>query len=199
MLDGIMTDQPLTPPGTPCAGGLPADLTAGRTNHAYFYPRVRDGYRDNVVTTWKQNIEADATVRVLDSRGKTVREDSPGDVRRWTWNGRGSNGRAVAVGRYRIQVGVQDPDFDLTTSLDCWGGRYARATYTLRTPVSAKSVSYRVTGSRTGADICCDGRITKSGKRAKNKRSFAVTVRVNGWRAYEIRRAKVAYSVPVRQ
>ena len=79
------------------------------------------------------------------------------------------------------------------TSLDCWGGRYARASYTFRVPAGAYAVSYSLSGQHSAADICCYGRISRAGGRV-SKTAFRVTATVTGWRAYDVRRAAVSYS-----
>ena len=90
-----------------------------------------------------------------------------------------------------------DYDF-LTTTLDCWGGRYAIARYNFGVPASAFSFRWTVRGTPTGADLCCDGRITRTGHRIK-PRLFQVRVRVTGWRAYEIRGVSLTYTYKVRR
>ena len=80
-----------------------------------------------------------------------------------------------------------------TTNLDCWGGRYARASYTFRLPADAYAVRYSLSGQRTAADICCSGRIMQSGSRV-SRTAFRVTATVTGWRAYDVRRAAVSYA-----
>lgn len=82
-------------------------------------------------------------------------------------------------------------------TLDCWGGSYARATYRFRLPASAFSVAWSAPGAVASSDICCDGTIRKTGVRTSST-SFVVTATVTGWRAYEVRAAKVTYKVKQR-
>jgi hypothetical protein len=85
-----------------------------------------------------------------------------------------------------------------TTSLDCWGGRYARAAYAFRLPSNASRVSWALGGRRTPADLCCDGRIVRTGKRVTST-LFRIQVQVTGWRAYDVTSARVSYTTRVRR
>lgn len=80
-----------------------------------------------------------------------------------------------------------------TTSLDCWGGRYARASYSFRLPAAAYAVRYSLSGARSSADLCCYGRISRAGSRV-SKTGYRVTATVTGWRAFDVRRVAVSYS-----
>lgn len=74
-----------------------------------FYPLVRDGYRDAVAFRWRQNHDARASIKVVNSDGRTVRTATPrawSGRNAWTWNGKNNNGNLVAQGRYRIKVTV---------------------------------------------------------------------------------------------
>lgn len=81
-----------------------------------------------------------------------------------------------------------------TTTLDCWGGRFARATFTFRVPAKATKVRWSLSGHATGGDLCCQGRIMRTGVRT-SPRVVKVTAQVTGWRAYEVRSATVTYRV----
>jgi hypothetical protein len=87
--------------------------------------------------------------------------------------------------------------YDGVMTLDCWGGRYAQASYGFRIPKSAFKIKWHAAGQAPMADICCDGRITKTGTRPK-ARKFVVRVRVTGWRAYEVRSVSLGYKYKVR-
>lgn len=74
-----------------------------------FYPTVRDGYRDTVKFTWRQERQARATITVVNADGRAVRTAKPnasGGRNAWIWNGRKDNGDVAAKGRYRIDVSV---------------------------------------------------------------------------------------------
>jgi hypothetical protein len=78
--------------------------------------------------------------------------------------------------------------------LDCWGGRYAQATYNLRVPRNARIVSWFARGYRG----CCDnGRVIKTGHRIRPDR-YQVRVRVTNWAAFTVTRAGVTYKARVR-
>ena len=85
-----------------------------------------------------------------------------------------------------------------TTTLDCWGGKYARATYNFRVPASAFNVHWSARGWLTDADICCTGRVTRTGRRLSST-LFQVRAQVNGWRAFEVESAAVSYTYKVRR
>lgn len=82
--------------------------------------------------------------------------------------------------------------YDGIGELDCWGGKYAMASYGFSVPASAYSVSWSMPGERTGADICCTGSITKSGTRT-SRTSFRLRTKVTGWRAYDVWSARISY------
>lgn len=74
--------------------------------------------------------------------------------------------------------------------LDCWGGRYAQATYRFALPSNARNISWGVRGYTE----CCDrGRITKTGKRT-SATSFQVQVRVTYWRSFVVRSTWITYT-----
>lgn len=93
---------------------------------------------------------------------------------------------------------VERDSYERTTSLDCWGGRFARAAYSFTLPSNATRVAYAVSGHRNYADLCCDGRILRTGTRVRSN-LFRVLVTVTGWRAYDVTGVRVSYSVPVRR
>lgn len=74
--------------------------------------------------------------------------------------------------------------------LDCWGGRYARATYQFRLPASARNITWDVYGTR---GCCSDGRVRFRGWRVNN-RAVRVSTTVTNWRSYEVREVAVTYS-----
>lgn len=84
------------------------DVTVAPTT---FYPKVRDGYRDTTTIGFRLNRGATVRFRVLSSTGTVVRR--AGDwwfgagQRRWTWNGRKTNGDLVTPGTYTIEVVTQ--------------------------------------------------------------------------------------------
>jgi hypothetical protein len=79
-----------------------------------------------------------------------------------------------------------------TSDLDCWGGKYARVVFNFPVPKNATGLSWRIDGTRAGSDICCRGSIVKT---ARHVRSNLVQLKaqINGWRAYNVRRAVVHY------
>lgn len=87
--------------------------------------------------------------------------------------------------------------YDGVMTLDCWGGRYAQASYRFDVPKSAYQLDWRAAGQAPAADICCQGRITKSGTRTRT-REYVVRVRVTGWRAYEVHAVRLDYKYKVR-
>jgi hypothetical protein len=85
-----------------------------------------------------------------------------------------------------------DNYFD-TANPDCFGGNYALVRYGIRVPASAYNISFGVRGGPAGDDLCCYGSIYKFGNRTSARR-YVVTVKVTGYRSYEVERARVSYS-----
>jgi len=74
--------------------------------------------------------------------------------------------------------------------LDCWGGRYAQATYRFSLPSNAHNIDWGVRGYQE----CCDrGRITRTGVRTSAS-SFRIAVRVTYWRSFVVRSTWVSYT-----
>jgi hypothetical protein len=84
---------------------------------------------------------------------------------------------------------VNDYEYDYTTQLDCWAGKYAWVSYRFRIPASARKLHWSVTGRR---GCCSEGSLTKSG--SPGPRSFTVTVKATGWKSYTIHRVAVSYT-----
>jgi hypothetical protein len=134
------------------------------------------------------------TVEVVATDADGHRDSATTDVRVATKLVTRTDSIAVsgASGVRKAKRGCTATRYDGVMTLDCWGGRYAQATYGFRIPKSAYKITWRAAGRAPSLDICCDGRITKTGERTK-ARSFVVRVRVTGWRAYEVRRVSVDY------
>lgn len=245
---GAIEPAPGTDPGSdpdPQPDPVP-DLENARASLSSFYPRVRDGFRDDVRISWTNQGYRDVRLEVRDAAGTNVRTAVLGWYEtEWTWNGRSDAGSLVPAGQYQVVLtpsdelentvssryvpvrvvtdvaavrrtlnragssssvaasrscyATRDRDYSYTTNLDCWGGRYARARYSFTLPAAAYSVRWSVRGTTTGADLCCDGRITKSGVRSRDKKKFTVTAQVTRWRAYEVRNVSVSYTVRARR
>lgn len=82
-------------------------------------------------------------------------------------------------------------------TLDCWGGRYAKANYRIAIPAAAFDVRGTVDLRRSSANICCHGRITKGWSRPSN-RMVALWAKVTGWRATDVNFVRVVYKQKVR-
>jgi FlgD Ig-like domain len=81
---------------------------------------------------------------------------------------------------------------DGVMSLDCFHGRGAQAAYRFAVPASATRLRFHVSGAAPADDLCCHGRITKTGKRTSRTR-FRVTVGVTDMRAYDVRSVRISY------
>jgi hypothetical protein len=77
-------------------------------------------------------------------------------------------------------------------TLDCWGGRYASATYRFAVPNNAFNIRRSSRVRLSNADFCCHGKISKVW--TGNKFSVVVT----GWRAADVYSARVTYNVRMR-
>lgn len=83
--------------------------------------------------------------------------------------------------------------YDGLMELDCSGGKYARATYGFSLPSSATNLSWKVRGDYPDTDYCCQGSVTKTGKRTTTTH-YRVQVTVTGWRAYDVSYAQITYT-----
>lgn len=77
-------------------------------NRTTFYPRVVDGYLDNVTLSTTLNRSARVFVDILNSSGELVRRTDLGirskGTHPWTWNGRRADGSLFGLGNYRFRV-----------------------------------------------------------------------------------------------
>lgn len=74
-----------------------------------FYPLEPDGYRDAVRFTFRTNATAADTVRVVNSRGRTIRIARVGSLsgtasHSWVWHGRKVGGARVQPGIFRLHL-----------------------------------------------------------------------------------------------
>ena len=78
--------------------------------------------------------------------------------------------------------------------LDCWGGRFAGATWVFRVPPTA----FNITKSVRGTVMCCaPGGWASAGER-RNARTYVVAAGVSGWRSWQIRSVAIRYAYRVR-
>lgn len=80
-------------------------------------------------------------------------------------------------------------------TLDCWGGRYARAVYVYRVPRTAFGFRRQIYGE---VNCCDDGRITRVGQRT-GPRTYRTTITVTDWRSYTVEWADLRYKYTVRR
>jgi hypothetical protein len=137
-------------------------------------------YSIQVQATNTEGSRATVTRQVRVNTGYRTMETTK---RRWGNDGNPATRGTCYVTRY---------SYDDYAELDCWGGRYARMTYNFSLPGNAYDVSWRVRGARSSADICCDGRISRTGRRMSST-LFRVRTEVTGWRAFEVYSASVTY------
>jgi flagellar hook assembly protein FlgD len=74
-----------------------------------FYPLEQDGFRDALRFTFRTNIAAADTVRVVNSRGRAIRVAKVGALsgtasHSWVWHGRKNNGVRVQPGIFRVHL-----------------------------------------------------------------------------------------------
>lgn len=91
---------------------------------------------------------------------------------------------------------THDTDAGLT-DIDCWGGRFGRATYTFKVPSTTYSTTYAVTSKRPSYDLCCQGKITNARVKASST-TYRVLVTATGWRAVDVYRVRLTYSYKAR-
>ena len=163
------------------------DLTAG-THRWAWNGRNASGTRV-AVGSYRIQVDADDHVGSTATFTRSVLVRTGYRIRRHTLVRAGNASAASASG----SCFVTRDSSDRTTSLDCWGGRYARASYGFRLPAAAYAVRYSLSGVRSAADICCDGRISRAGSRV-SRTAYRVTATVTGWRAFDVRRVAVSYS-----
>ena len=163
------------------------DLAAGAHRWAW-NGRSTSGGRVGV-GTYRIRVDADDHAGSTSTFTRSVLLRSGYVVRRHSlYRGGSSSVTSVSRGCFATRHSRQG-----TTSLDCWGGRFARASYTFRLPAAAYSLRYALSGQRSAGDICCFGRISRAGSRV-SKTAFRVTATVTGWRAYDVRRVAVSYT-----
>lgn len=110
-------------------------------------------------------------------------------VRRETLRKNELGGRETTGGNCRIEYE------DEGTLLDCWGGAYARSTYTFKIPADATRIRWGAALYSSGLDQG-RGTVTKNGTRI-SKKAFQIRVQVTGWRATYSRGAWVSYRAHV--
>jgi hypothetical protein len=84
--------------------------------------------------------------------------------------------------------------FSGTLSLDCWGGKYARAVYAFHIPASAHHFSWTYNGHRR---CCSPGTVSWVSART-GARMYKIGITVTNWRAFDLRRVSLTYRHPVR-
>ena len=100
------------------------------------------------VGTYRIRVDADDHAGSTSTFTRSVLLRSGYVVRRHSlYRGGSSSVTSVSRGCYATRHSRQG-----TTSLDCWGGRYARASYTFRLPAAAYSVRYALSGQRSAGD-----------------------------------------------
>lgn len=98
-----------------------------------------------------------------------------------------------ASGARAASSGCQISRYDGVMELDCLGSGYARATYGFTIPSNATNLSWKAPGVYADDDLCCDGKMTKAGKRTTSTH-YRITVQVTGYRAYDVHSAQVTYT-----
>jgi hypothetical protein len=125
------------------------------------------------------------------SQSTTVRVVTKKVIRRETLRRDNFGGREATGGNCRVEYE------DEGTLLDCWGGAYARSTYTFKIPADATSIRWGAPLTFTGLDQGHGrGTLTRTGTRI-SKTTFQVRVQVTGWRATYARGASVSYRARV--
>lgn len=71
-----------------------------------------------------------------------------------------------------------------SAEIDCWGGTGVMS-YNFQIPSAAGKFSIAMAGEWSGADLCCNGSVTKSGER-RSSTVYRVSVKVTGTRAWII-------------
>lgn len=103
-----------------------------------FYPRKRDGYKDNFVVKFSTNEASTAYLLVYDSKGNLYRSISksvaPGTTSLY-WDGKSSSG-AMKEGSFSVKIKVQDAAGNYSLS----SGRQARIYFTQLVKTSSNTV-----------------------------------------------------------
>jgi flagellar hook assembly protein FlgD len=89
--------------------GIDPAVMASSAAPTPFYPLDRDGFRDAVRFTFRTNTAAADTVRVVNSRGRTIRIAEVGALsgtasHSWWWHGRKNDGRRVQPGIFHLHL-----------------------------------------------------------------------------------------------
>jgi hypothetical protein len=112
-----------------------------------------------------------------------------------TRSGRLSRNGKQTSSRSRSSSCYVDPYYDGSLSLDCWGGKYAQATWAFRVPRNATNLQLRFRGEE---GCCGNGRITRTGTRV-NATTYRALFKVTGWRAYTVESVHLTYKHRVRR
>jgi hypothetical protein len=140
--------------------------------------------------TYTVTIAATNRVGSKDSVARSVKVTTGYTSKRVTRARWGDEGAPATSGNCKVTRN----DYYGEAYLDCWGGNYAQMTYTFRIPSNARRVGWNVAGATSTADICCDGSISRTGSRTSATR-MVLRARVTGWRAWDVQKASVTYTV----
>lgn len=134
-----------------------------------FYPLYRDGHLDDVSMYFTVNRPAAASITVLDSADRPVRNLAMGNVsagtHKWLWDGRRDDGSTAPVGTYRLRVSVEADGMTATTHTNettvATGFYWARAWVVRRggqgTPVRRGSCWVSNSAGRVVSTLHCRG------------------------------------------
>lgn len=126
------------------------------------------------------------------AKSTTVRVATKTVSRKTTLRKNGLRGKVSTRGNCGV-----DWDFDADTALlNCAGGAYAATTYTFKVPAKAR-ISWTADLGSSGIDECCQGTITKRGKRI-GKYKYEVRVQVTGRRATIVNSVDLIYKIRVK-
>ena len=109
----------------------------------------------------------------------------------------GFESRSATRGKCYYRYGPSSGPDEFSITLDCRGGRYARATFNWKIPSNAKNLFWDWKAPRTYLDFCCQGRITNHESRP-SKTSARAVFQVTGWRAFMIRWVSLDYDYRTR-
>ncbi|GAA1439358.1 hypothetical protein GCM10009641_46890 [Mycobacterium cookii] len=143
--------------------------TSGRPVEPGRYRATVTAVADGAILSQSARVQV-VTKKVV--RKQTIRKDELG-------------GRETTGGNCRVEYE------DEGTLLDCWGGAYARSTYTFKIPADATNLRWGARTSYTSLDKY-RGSLAKNGVRT-SATTFQVRVQVTGWRAVYVHGASLTF------
>jgi hypothetical protein len=146
------------------------------------------GYGSHAKIRFKHGVEVRSRLKV---RCPTLRRTywTTKTVQRWAWRYKVRKGVETTSRSTRGNCHIDRDFFGHGLELDCWGGRYATASYRFHLPGDARGIHRSARGSY---GCCARGHVTRDWHRTSSGNPV-YRVHVTNWRAYTVRKVSVRY------